>query len=188
MPATGDMKPLLDPIIETRRLVLRQPEEADIDALVAGVGDLRVSERLGRVPYPYARADAEEFLRAIRRNSSAGRSMQLSIFHDGRLIGGVGIGSLPGYCELGYWLAYEAWGKGFATEAGKAILAYGFNALGLRLVRSGVLAGNDASLRVQIKLGFRRIGISRRGSLALGRRVDHIDTVLTRRRFEAVPR
>ena len=62
------------------------------------------------------------------------------MFSDGRLIGGMGIGSLPGYCEFGYWLAHSAWGKGFATEAGRAVLAYGFDVLGLRLVRSGVFA------------------------------------------------
>lgn len=181
---SGSMKPLLEPLIETRRLVLRPPRSSDIDALVAGVSDFRVSRTLGRVPHPYTRADGEAFLAAVRRNARSGRTLNLSIFHEGRLIGGTGIGSLPAYNEFGYWLAHDAWGRGFATEAGRAILAYGFDVLGLRLVRSGVHAGNVASMRVQTKLGLRPIGISRRHALARGEMVDHIDTVLTRARFE----
>ncbi|CAN5226543.1 GNAT family N-acetyltransferase [soil metagenome] len=182
------MKPLLEPVIETPRLLLRPPRLRDLDDLVAGVGDLRVSRMLGRVPHPYTRADAENFLAAVKRNARSGKSLNLSIFRDGRLIGGIGTSALPAYCEFGYWLAYDAWGKGFATEAAGAVLAYGFDVLGLGLIRSGILAGNTASMRVQVKLGFRRIGISRRISLARDAMIDHIDTVLTRARFEALAR
>jgi RimJ/RimL family protein N-acetyltransferase len=182
------MKLLLEPVIETRRLLLRPPRPADIDALVAAIGDLRVSRTLGRVPHPYTRADGESFVAAVRRNARGGKSLNLSIFHEGRLIGGIGIGNLPGYCEFGYWLAYEAWGKGFATEAGRAVLAYAFDVLGLDLIRSGILAGNVASMRVQTKLGLRRVGISRRHALARDEMVDHIDTILPRARFKATTR
>ncbi len=140
------------------------------------------------MPHPYRRIDAEAFLAWARRNARAGKSLDLSIFRCDRLIGGIAIGHLPGHCEFGYWLAHDAWGKGYATEAGRAVLAYGFGVLGLRLVRSGVFAGNTASMRVQVKLGFRRIGISRRYTLARKQTVDRIDTVLTRRRFEALAR
>lgn len=178
------MKPRHDPTIVTRRLTLRRPREADVDELVEAIGDLRVSRTLGRVPYPYGRADAEAFLNADRRNG--GRNLNLSIFRDRRLIGGIGITNLPGYNELGYWLAYHAWGRGFATEAGAAILAYGFDVLGLRLIRSAVAVENWASLRVQQKLGFAAIGRGTRHSLARGSAVPHIDTVLTRARFQAL--
>jgi RimJ/RimL family protein N-acetyltransferase len=182
------MSPLLEPVLITDRLVLRPPREADLDDLIAGIGDLRVSRMLGRVPHPYKRSDADGFLAAVRRNAHSGRALNLSIVREGRLIGGMAIGSLPGYCEFGYWLAHDAWGKGYATEAGRAVLAYGFDGLGLSLIRSGVLWSNAASLRVQIKLGFRRIGISRRYALARKQTVDHIDTVLSRRRYEATAR
>lgn len=180
------MNPLLEPTLNTRRLVLRPLGEADLDDLVAGVNDLRVSRMLGRVPHPYTRYHAEAYLPGARRSARAGKSLTLSIFRDGRLIGGTSVARLPDYCEFGYWLAHDAWGRGYATEAGAAVLAYAFEVLGLRQIRSGVFAGNTASLRVQTKLGFRRIGIGRRMALAQGRTVEHIDTVLTRRRFEAL--
>ena len=54
--------------------------------------------------------------------------------------------------------------------------------------RSGVFAENRASLRVQHKLGFAAIGRSTRHSLARGEAIPHIDTVLTRGRFQALNR
>ena len=182
------MKPRLDPTIETARLTLRRPQEADLDDLVAAINDLRVSRTLGRVPYPYRRADGEAFLDAAHRAALGGRGLNLSIFRDGRLIGGIGVTNLPAYNELGYWLAYDAWGHGFTTEAGAAILAYGFEVLGLRLIRSAVYVENRASLRVQQKLGFAAIGRAMRSSLARGCAVPHIDTVLTRARYQALAR
>jgi RimJ/RimL family protein N-acetyltransferase len=176
----------LEPTLHTRRLVLRPLAESDLDDLVAAVNDLRVSRMLGRVPHPYTRRHAEAFLPGARLSTRAGKSLILSIFHDDRLIGGTSIARLPDYCEFGYWLAYDAWGQGYATEAGEAVLAYAFDVLGLPLIRSGVFVDNAASLRVQVKLGFQRIGFSRRTALAQGRMIDHIDTVLTRRRFEAL--
>ena len=182
------MKPRLDPTIETSRLTLRRPQEADLYDLVAAINDLRVSRTLGRVPYPYRRTDGEAFLDAVHRAALGGRGLNLSIFRDGRLIGGIGVTNLPAYNELGYWLAYDAWGHGFATEAGAAILAYGFEVLGLKLIRSAVAAENRASLHVQQKLGFAVIGRGTLHSLARRQALPHIDTVLTRVHYQSFAR
>ncbi len=180
------MKPRLDPTIVTRRLTLRPLHGADADDIVRGVGDPAVAGMLARVPLPYHRAHAEDFITHAQRSAHAGRNLILAIVEDRRAIGIMSIEDLPTRCELGYWLAHDAWGRGFATEAGAAILAYGFEVLGLRLVRSAVFTGNRASLRVQQKLGFAIIGRSRRASLARGAAVPHIETVLTRARFQAL--
>ncbi len=182
------MKPQRDPTIVTRRLTLRLVHESDVDALMAGIGDPAVSRMLARVPFPYYASDAEAFIALARRRAQAGRSLNLAITHDGRLIGGIGINNMPFDCEIGYWIGRRWWGQGFATEAAAAVLAFGFDVLGLRLIRSGVFVDNHASLRVQRKLGFTVIGRSRRPSLARGAAVAHIDTVLTRRRYRAFAR
>jgi RimJ/RimL family protein N-acetyltransferase len=182
------VKPRLDPTIVTDRLVLRAPRADDVDDLVAGIGDPVVTRMLGRVPLPYRRTDGEEFVARAQRTAQEGRTLNLSIFRDQRLVGGIGIANMPGYNELGYWLARSAWGHGFATEAGKAVLAFGFDVLGLKLMRSAVNAENRASLRVQQKLGFAAIGRSMHHSLARGHAVPCIDTVLTRSRYQALAR
>lgn len=174
-----------EPLIETDRLLLRLIEEDDLDDIVAEINDPGVARMLGRVPHPYGRADAEEYLALARRNAASGQSVYFVMESDGHVIGNIGIGAMPYICEFGYWLGRRHWGKGFATEAGRAVLAFGFERLGIRLVRSGVFADNLTSLRVQMKLGFRRTGESRRHCLARATKVAHIDTVLTPGHFRA---
>lgn len=178
-------KPRLEPHIETERLLLRPIRETDLDDLVAEVNDWDVARMLSRVPHPYGRPDAKEYLTLARRNADIGRSIYLVMERDGRLIGNIGIGAMPTICEFGYWLGRAHWGQGLATEAGRAVLGYGFDVLGIRLVRSGIFADNLASLRVQMKLGFRRVGSGPRHCLARGTKVAHIDTVLTPGHFRA---
>jgi RimJ/RimL family protein N-acetyltransferase len=173
-----------DLVIETERLVLRPVGEGDLDAIVVGIGDLAVSKMLARVPYPYARADAESFLAATRE--AAGRNIALTIADQGGVVGGLGLTGLRSEREFGYWLAKPAWGKGYATEAGRAFLAFLFGEAGLDIVRSGVFHDNPASLRVQTKLGFERIGTRMVRCLARGRDIEHIDTILTRDRYSAL--
>ena len=182
------MNPRRDPIIRTKRLTLRLLRESDADDLVAGLGDAAVSQMLARVPHPYRRSDAEAFVALSRRRAHAGHYLNLAIVHDSSVVGGIGINAMPITCEIGYWLARPWWGRGFATEAAEAILTYGFEVLGLKLIRSGVYIDNRASLRVQQKLGFTVVGRSMRRSLARGKAVPHIDTVLTRTRFQAFRR
>lgn len=181
-------KPQLEPIIETARLTLRPLGETDLDDIVVGIGDLAVSRMLARVPHPYTRAHAEAFFAAATRNAKAGSSLFLIVERNGRVAGGMGVEAMPYTCEFGYWLSRPHWGKGLATEAATAVLAYAFAALDLSLVRSGYFAENAGSRRVQDKLGFRQIGVSTMLSLARGAAVPHIDTVLTSARFRQAVR
>jgi RimJ/RimL family protein N-acetyltransferase len=172
--------------IETPRLVLRPLGEGDLDALVGEIGDARVVRMLARVPFPYRAGDARAFLAASRDDMGSGTGIHLSIISRQRLVGGISIATMPRVSEFGYWLGHAHWGRGFATEAGRALLSYGFAVLGLRLVRSGAFTDNPASMRVQRKLGFLPTGRSKRLSLARRAVVAHIDTVVTRQRFEAL--
>lgn len=170
--------------IETERLLLRPVAEADLDAIVAGIDDLAVSRMLARVPHPYLRSDAESFLAAARRE--AHRNIALTVVDGSGVVGGLGLTGIRSEREFGYWLARPAWGKGYATEAGRGFLAFLFDAIGLDVVRSGVFHDNPASLRVQEKLGFERVGTRMVRCLARERHVEHIDTLLTRERYRAL--
>lgn len=176
-------KPRFEPAIETERLVLRPLRDHDLGDLVAGINDAAVTHMLARVPFPYRRSDADAFLSASRRGVASGRSLFFVVEYRQRLIGGIGIDAIPYVSELGYWLGKADWGKGFASEASLAVLAHAFEVRNLPSVRSGGFADNPASLRVQRKLAFRRIGPGWRRSLARGTEVAHIDTVLTPARF-----
>jgi RimJ/RimL family protein N-acetyltransferase len=170
-----------DPRIETERLVLRPPTETDLDDIVAEINDFAIVRMLARVPFPYARGDAEDFLAWSRASRN---DVNLILAKDGRAIGCAGVNDLSATCEFGYWLGKSHWRQGFATEASRVLLAFCFAEVGLDTIRAGAFIDNPASLRVQEKLGFARTGVSRRRSLARDCEVEHIDTVLTRARFE----
>jgi RimJ/RimL family protein N-acetyltransferase len=175
---------LPEAVIETARLVIRPPGEGDRGAIVAEVNDFAVAGMLAKVPYPYRLADADAFLRSIKRDDR--RSLALSITSDRRVIGGIGLSEIGTGTEFGYWLGRSHWGRGYATEAGRAFLAHVFAAYDIGTVRSGVFIDNPASLRVQEKLGFEQTGRREVFCVARGHAVEHIDTALTRDRFAAL--
>ena len=175
------MTPPLERQIETERLVLRQTLTSDIERLVGELNDFTVSGMLARVPFPYTRGDAHRFIASVDAN--VGRDLALAIVRDGTIIGGIGLSGIAVEREFGYWLGRAHWGYGYATEAGQAFLAHVFRTYDIDMIRSGVFVDNPASLRVQEKLGFVRIGGRIVHSTARGRGVEHIDTILTRDKF-----
>ena len=116
----------LEPPLHTARLVLRPINESDLDDLVAEINDYDVARMTARIPHPYTAADARAYLALQEARGRATDAVSLTIEHAGKLIGGISIFAMPRRSELGYWLGRAHWGKGFATEAGRAILAHGF--------------------------------------------------------------
>ncbi|MCP4380868.1 MAG: GNAT family N-acetyltransferase [Hyphomicrobiales bacterium] len=174
------------PVIRSPRLELRITEAEDIARLVAQISDFEVAKTLARVPCPYREADAEAFRSAASAAMALGLDLPLTIALDGELIGGIGLTDIRGGCDFGYWLGRDYWGKGYASEAGRAFLDHAFENYDTAIIRSGVFIGNDASLRVQEKLGFEVVGRRMVHCLARGRVIEHIDTMLTRERFTSL--
>ncbi len=172
-------------ILVTKRLTLRPPLEVDIDDIAEFIGNRNVSRMLARVPHPYFPKDAEDWIEHVSKNIDAGLDMTFTL-HRERLIGIMSLEGFDGGApEFGYWLAEPWWGKGFATEAGAAVLAHAFRARDVERVVSGVFRDNPASLHVQKKLGFKLTGSGPLWSQARGEMVEHVRTELTRRDFVA---
>lgn len=183
------------PRITTARLTLRRPQMADAGAIAASLGNHAVARMLTRVPQPYHREDAEDWLAAI---AADGRGWVFAITEGGRkplgasasvapgegpVIGVVSIewqeaGGRAGW-HLGYWLDAGHWGKGIMTEAVNAVLARFFSAFLGEIVHSGVIADNPASLRVQQKLGFDVTGVGEAWCATRSEMVRLITTELT---------
>ena len=155
------------PALKTGRLLLRSPDTGDIGSITAIAGDWEVARRLGRVPHPYSERDALSFLETVVPNEWV---WAITWLKSGELVGMVGLSPGPGgeSAELGYYVARKSWGIGIATEAAKATVDYGFDALGLRRLTSGYFADNPASGRVLSKLGFVEVGRATRPCLATG--------------------
>lgn len=147
--------------IATARLVLREFREADWTDLFAYWTDPRYRRFYPEVEpvEPAVRALVGRFVAAQAEQPR--RDWQLAIVKraDSRLIGNCGIRvNDPARREanIGYELHPEEWGQGYATEAARAILRFGFADLGLHRVWAECVADNTASARVLERLGLRR--------------------------------
>ena len=151
------------PEIETARLRLRPFVLDDLDAYYAAIRrDPDVMRFLpGGQPQPRERAE-----QVIRRFIDAWRDQHFggfAVIHqaDGKLIGQCGLEIIPNQTdvELFYAFAKPYWGQGYAAEAGRACLRYGFESAGLDRIFAMFVPGNTASERVMIKLGMKSIGL-----------------------------
>lgn len=146
--------------IRTPRLFLRPAWPEDAAAVYAAVNDWDVVWNLARAPWPYAMADAEAFV-AGKVLAPDEASFLIWKRTDGEpvLVGSIGFGRMRGDAhELGYWIARDHWRQGFATEAGRAVLALAFEGLRLPRLTAAHLIDNPASGAVLRKLGFQRTG------------------------------
>jgi len=154
----------------TKRLMLRPGWPEDAKALSRAIGHETVVAKLARAPWPYALGDAEAFLARPRGPVQPNFLICEREGDSAEIVGGIGIDACEdGTHELGYWLTPDAWGRGYATEAGRAVIEIA-RMLGLRRLHAGHFVDNPASGRVLAKLGFRPTGrvVPRRSSARSG--------------------
>lgn len=146
--------------IRTRRLFLRPAWAQDARALVGAMACWDVVKNLARVPWPYAMADAEDFLARCASTPAAPRFLIFArTGADPILVGGIGLDrDESDEVEIGYWIARDHWGRGYATEAGRAVIELAFDGLRLPELTAGHFVDNPASGAVLKKLGFAATG------------------------------
>jgi RimJ/RimL family protein N-acetyltransferase len=153
------------PTLEGERINLRWLTVADIPALFAIFGDPQVT-RFWASPALRDEAAAAELLAEIHENVRTRKGFQWGI---ARRADDVVIGTCTLYqpdfrhqrSEIGFALARECWGQGYASEALRLALAHAFDVLGFRRIEADVDPRNDASLRALERLGFVREGYLR---------------------------
>ncbi|RYD96725.1 MAG: N-acetyltransferase [Sphingomonadales bacterium] len=144
--------------VRTERLTLRPAWAEDAPLLAQAIGHEEVVRNLARAPWPYPIEAAESYVQSFGDPTEVKFLIFQHVEGSIRLIGGMGIGPHKGDAhELGYWLTPDAWGRGYATEAGAAVLRAA-RAVGVRRVTAGHYVDNPASGRVLRKLGFRPTG------------------------------
>jgi ribosomal-protein-alanine N-acetyltransferase len=109
------------------------------------------------VPYPYPPDGAEVLFQRATEGRQNGSLYSFAVVQEGGCVGVMSLMGVDsdGHAELGYWIGKPYWGQGLATAAGRLILGFGFQELGLQRVTAGCLQWNPASVRVLEKLGFR---------------------------------
>lgn len=143
--------------------VLRPWSLADKAALVRNANNRKVWRNLtDQFPHPYTPANADRWFEFAAR---PGRNLPFAIDVAGEAVGGVdavaGEGVACATAQFGYWLGEGCWGRGLATAAARAMVAYIDQRRLFARLEAPVFAWNPASMRVLEKAGFQREGVLR---------------------------
>lgn len=171
-PPLDQEPPSQQPTLQTQRLILRPFVLEDAPEVQRLAGDRAIAATTLLIPHPYKDGMAEAWIEthpaAFAKKTAVTFAIVLRATE--KLCGAVGlsIDTENNSAELGYWIGQPYWGQGYCTEAGKAVLRYGFEALQLHRIHSLHFATNPASGRVMQKIGMRYEGCRRQDVLKWG--------------------
>jgi [ribosomal protein S5]-alanine N-acetyltransferase len=165
--------------LETARLVLREFGEDDWPALHAVESDPEVARYQSFEPRTPEESRAYVLGAAADATAVERRTWDLAVVlrSDGLVIGRCGLGITDpdaAQAMLWYTLHPAEWGRGYATEAARALVGYGFRDLGMHRIWADCDPANPASWRVLEKLGMRREGHLRENARLKGKWVDSL--------------
>ncbi|MCD0503860.1 GNAT family N-acetyltransferase [Bordetella petrii] len=153
------------PRLDTERLALRPLAAQDAEALLAIFSDPQVMQYWNTAPWT-SMADAHAFIADSVLANERQESLTLGIYEKSS-------GHLAGKCmlfnhdkgsrraEIGFGLGRPHWGKGYINEAGRALIAHGFQTLKLRRIEAEIDPDNHASAKALERLGFVQEGLLR---------------------------
>ncbi|MGW8825136.1 GNAT family N-acetyltransferase [Paenibacillus lautus] len=153
------------PELETQRLRLREIRLQDAEAIYRCFSHEQVTRYYGQDTLT-SPEQARRFIELFANNYAEQRGIRWGIERKDRqgLIGTIGYNAWsPRHrrAEIGYELHHDFWRQGYASEAASAILAYGFQELGLTRIGAVVFIENQASHALLAKLGFEAEGTLR---------------------------
>jgi 8-oxo-dGTP diphosphatase len=163
--------------LRTERLTLRPLRPEDAAELHRLVNDWEVAKTLARVPFPYPRELADEWIASTLRQIAEGSAYHLAIVgEEGErelLVGcaGVTLDRKARTAELGYWVGRRFWGHGVAPEAAGRLARWALANLDIDLLHASALMDNARSAAVLRRIGFREVGEGEQDFLSRGGRM-----------------
>jgi ribosomal-protein-alanine N-acetyltransferase len=160
------------PTLETARLRLRLFEPDDAPAVQQLLNDPEVTGTLMDKTLPYSLDDARVMIAASHDGFARGTAYVFAVVRklNNDLVGYGDIEVRPDHRrgEIAYWIGRPYWWQGYATEAAKCLVQFGFETLGLNRIYAYVLKRNQASAHVLQKAGLVYEGTQRQGALKDG--------------------
>jgi RimJ/RimL family protein N-acetyltransferase len=155
----------------TERLLLRDYRDDDLDAVQVYASDPEVCRFMEWGPNTLE--DTRLFLDTVTGSAreQPRTAYELAITREGELVGGIGLrveSEAHRRGSVGWVLRRDAWGHGYATEAARALIAFGVESLGLHRIEATCEPANVASARVMAKVGMRPEGHLRHHMLVRG--------------------
>lgn len=153
------------PGLRTTRLRLRAFTLHDAPVVAELCGEWEIARTTVNIPHPYDQPMAEEWIGGHQKTFKNGDAVTFAIIQEegGQLVGAIGIhvNKTNRMGEIGYWIGQPYWNRGYATEATKAVVSYGFDQLGLNRIHARHMTKNPASGRVMEKAGMKLEGVLR---------------------------
>lgn len=166
----------MQPTLETSRLVLRPFRKDDALSVQQLAGEWEVADTTLNIPHPYEDGMAEEWIESHGPGYEAKKLATFAVVlrDSEELIGAIGlrVNFSLNKGDLGYWIGKPYWNLGYATEAARSIIAFGFDDLGLNRIHACHFARNPSSGRVMEKIGMLREGTARQDTMKWGKYED----------------
>ncbi len=167
------------PRLQTGRLILRAFTLKDAPDVKRLAGEWEVARTLLSVPHPYEDGMAEEWISQHGSVFERGEGVNFAVVlrERGDLCGACGLLINPrdASAELGYWIGVPYWGRGYATEAAREVVRYGFEQLWLHRIYAAHFGNNPASGRVLRKIGMSYEGTRREHHRKWGEYEDRVE-------------
>ena len=153
------------PTLRTARLLLGGFAVDDAAELARLAGAREIADTTLAIPHPYQLQDA---LSWIEWQNSDGATVSVDfairLLPRRQLIGSIGLRDIDTHhsqAELGFWIGKDWWGQGYAREAARAVIQFGFESLNLNRICAHHMTRNPASGRVLMAAGMQREGLLR---------------------------
>jgi RimJ/RimL family protein N-acetyltransferase len=175
------------PILRTTRLALRPFESTDAATVQRLAGEREIADTTLTVPHPYLDGMAEGWIGTHRELwEKQGHAIFAVTSESDGVVGAVGLHLHLAHrrAELGYWIGRPFWNRGYATEAARTLIAFGFETLGLNRINASHLTRNPASGRVMIKAGMTFEGILRQHVVKWGHPEDLAEYAILREEYD----
>jgi ribosomal-protein-alanine N-acetyltransferase len=165
------------PALVTERLFLREMTPKDVNALLMLFGNPEVVKFIGMQPIKNIE-QANEWLKWMGGFFAAKDGLRWGITlqdADATFVGSAGLhrwNKEAQYAKIGCDIAYKFWGNGYGQEAMREIIEFGWEQMKLNRIEAEIVSGNEGSVHVMEKLGFKREGLLRQRLLKGGKFYD----------------
>jgi RimJ/RimL family protein N-acetyltransferase len=154
------------PTIQTKRLVLRPWALDDAPVMQRLAGRREIADTMISIPHPYTEQQVREWIAGHDGAFTQGKAIHFAIQLKGagQLMGATELRAIDtehAHAELSAWIGVEWWGQGYASEAARAVVRYGFEHLNLNRIHACYTVRNPASGRVLEQVGMKREGLLR---------------------------
>lgn len=177
------------PVLDTPRLRLRPIDLSDASEIQKAAGNREIADTMISIPHPYPAGEAERYCRRQQseREAECSAAFTIELRPTKRFCGLVEVRRIDrehSLGELSFWLAADAWGQGYMSEAVQTVVRYAFENLGLNRLYAYHMLRNPASGRVLEKNGFKQEGLLRQRVRKWGRFEDVLLWAILRQEWQ----